>query len=184
VLGAVPPYNMILGGKLVACLIRTKEVRNDFALKCGNTRGIISKKKKRAQLVLVRTSSSLGRSSVYNRLKLGSQAYLEAVGYTQGWGHFHVPDSQFAELRDYLRKRKHGYEDGHKFGEGPNWRFRTIRAAFDALAVNADWLRHGIGREVKRRMPVCVMSGYGMSVSRGQSAGSEAYRPSRNRAAP
>lgn len=81
----------------------------------------------------VTTSSSLGRSSVYNRLKLGSQAYLKAIGYTQGWGHFHVPDSLFGELRDYLRKRKHGYEDGHKFGEGPNWRLRTIRAAFDAL---------------------------------------------------
>jgi hypothetical protein len=42
VLGAVPPYNMILGGKLVACLIRTKEVRDDFALKYGNVRGIIT----------------------------------------------------------------------------------------------------------------------------------------------
>jgi Domain of unknown function (DUF4338) len=148
VLGSVPPYNMILGGKLVACLVRTKEVRNDFAFKYGNTRGIISKKKKRAELVLVTTSSSLGRSSVYNRLKLGSQTYLKAIGYTEGWGHFHVPDSLFAELRDYLRKRKHGYEDGHKFGEGPNWRLRTIRVAFEALGVNADWLRHGIGREV------------------------------------
>ena len=69
VLGAVPPYNMILGGKLVACLVRTKEVRDDFARKYGNTRGIISGKKKRAQLALITTSSSLGRSSVYNRLK-------------------------------------------------------------------------------------------------------------------
>jgi hypothetical protein len=80
VLGAVPPYNMILGGKLVACLIRTKEVRDDFARKYGNTRGIISKKKKRAQLALITTSSSLGRSSVYNRLKLGQQPYLTAIG--------------------------------------------------------------------------------------------------------
>jgi hypothetical protein len=35
VLGSVPPYNMLLGGKLVACLIRTKEVRDDFARKYG-----------------------------------------------------------------------------------------------------------------------------------------------------
>jgi hypothetical protein len=33
VLGAVPPYNFLLGGKLVASLIRTKEVRDDFAKK-------------------------------------------------------------------------------------------------------------------------------------------------------
>ena len=46
VLGAVPPYNFLLGGKLVAALVRTKEVRNDFAERYGNTRGIISKKKR------------------------------------------------------------------------------------------------------------------------------------------
>lgn len=164
VLGAVPPYNMILGGKLIACLVRTKEVRDDFARKYGNTRGIISKKKKRAQLALITTSSSLGRSSVYNRLKLGSQQYLTPIGYTQGWGHFHVPDSLFADLRDYLRKKRHGYWDGHKFGEGPNWRLRTIRAAFDALGIKPDWLKHGIGREVY----ICEMASNACKLLRGE----------------
>jgi hypothetical protein len=79
----------------------------------------------------------LGRSSVYNRLKLGKQEYFRSIGFTQGWGHFRVPDTLFAELRDYLRKRKHKYVDGHRFGEGPNWRLRTIRAAFDALGFKA-----------------------------------------------
>jgi hypothetical protein len=148
VLGAVPPYSMLLGGKLIACLLRTKEVRADFLRRYGDTRGIISKRKKGARLVMVTTTSSLGRSSVYNRLKLGGRAYLESIGYTQGWGHFHVPDSLFAELRSYLRKKKHKYVDGHKFGRGPNWRFRTIRAALNALGFKADLLRHGIGREV------------------------------------
>lgn len=148
VLGAVPPYNMILGGKLVSCLIRSKEVRDDFSRRYGKSRGLISRKKKGAQLVTVTTSSSLGRSSVYNRLKLDKETYLRSIGFTQGWGHFHVPDNLFAELRAYLRKRKHKYVDGHRFGEGPNWRLRTIRAAFDALGFKADLLRHGIGREV------------------------------------
>ena len=148
VLGALPPYNILLGGKLVACLMRTKEVRDDFARKYGDTRGIISGKKKRAQLVMITTTSALGKSSVYNRVKLGGQSYLRSIGFTQGWGHFHVPDSLFLELRTYLRKRKHGYVDGHRFGQGPNWKLRTIRAAFDALGFRADLLRHGIGREV------------------------------------
>jgi hypothetical protein len=148
VLGAIPPYNMLLGGKLVSCLVRSREVRDDFARRYGKTRGIISRKKKGAQLSIITTSSSLGRSSVYNRLKLGDQSYFRSIGFTQGWGHFHVPDTLFAELRDYLRKRKHKYVDGHRFGQGPNWRLRTIRAAFDALGFKADLLRHGIGREV------------------------------------
>jgi hypothetical protein len=148
VLGAVPPYNLLLGGKLVACLVRSSEVRDDFVKRYGDTRGIISGRKKSARLVMVTTSSSLGRSSVYNRLKLDGQSYLTSLGYTQGWGHFHIPNSLFSELRAYLRKKKHKYVDGHKFGKGPNWRLRTIRVAFDALGFKPNLLRHGIGREV------------------------------------
>ena len=164
VLGAVPPYNMILGGKLVSCLVRSREVRDDFARKYGKSRGVISKKKKRAQFAIVTTSSSLGRSSVYNRLKLGNETYLRSIGFTQGWGHFHVPDSLFAELRAYLRKRKHKYVDGHRFGQGPNWRLRTIRAAFDALEFKADLLRHGIGREVF----LCEVARNALKILRGE----------------
>lgn len=148
VLGAVPPYNGLLGGKLMACLIRTREVRSLFAKKYGDTRGIISGVKKRPCLVLVTTSSALGRSSVYNRLKLASTVYFEPVGYTKGWGHFHVPDDLFEDLRRYLESRNHGYANGHKFGHGPNWRLRTIRTALELLGINGDVLRHGIGRQV------------------------------------
>ena len=30
VLGALPPYNVLLGGKMVACLIRTQKIYKDF----------------------------------------------------------------------------------------------------------------------------------------------------------
>lgn len=164
VLGAVPPYNMLLGGKLVSCLVRSREVRDDFARKYGTARGVISRKKKGAQLAIVTTSSSLGRSSVYNRLKLDKETYMRSIGFTQGWGHFHVPDALFAELRAYLRKRKHKYVDGHQFGDGPNWRLRTIRAAFDALGFKADLLRHGIGREIF----VCDVARNAQKILRGE----------------
>jgi len=148
VLGAVPPYNMLLGGKLVACLVRSREIYNDFTRSYGDTTGIISKKKKRARLLAVTTSSSLGRSSVYNRLKLGGVQYFKPIGYTGGWGHFHIPDDLFADLRDFLREIGHPYPDLHRFGEGPNWRLRTTRVALSALGVREDMLRHGIQREV------------------------------------
>lgn len=47
VLGALPPYNMLLGGKLVACLVRTTEVANLFSERYAETVGIISGKAKR-----------------------------------------------------------------------------------------------------------------------------------------
>ena len=148
VLGALPPYNALLGGKMVACLVRSREFYDAFAKSYGGTRGIISGKEKKAQLLAVTTSSSMGRSSVYNRLKLDGHRYFEPIGYTRGWGHFHIPDSLFLELRDYLRTIDHPYADQHQFGQGPNWRLRTTRAALTALGFRNDLLRHGIQREV------------------------------------
>ena len=148
VLGALPPYNALLGGKMVACLVRSREIYDDFSRTYGATAGIISGKEKKARLLAVTTSSSMGRSSVYNRLKLDGRHYFESIGYTQGWGHFHIPDSLFHELRNYLRIIDHRYADHYRFGQGPNWRLRASRAALTALGLRDDLLRHGIRREV------------------------------------
>ena len=148
VLGALPPYNALLGGKMVACLIRSRQVYDEFSRAYGNTTGIISGKAKKARLLTVTTSSSMGRSSVYNRLKLGGVRYFEPIGYTRGWGHFHIPNDLFHELRDYLRSIGHEYADHHRFGQGPNWRLRTTRAALKSLGLRDDLLRHGIERQV------------------------------------
>ncbi len=147
VLGALPPYSALLGGKMVACLIRTREIFKDFYSTYGETTGIISRRKKKARLLAVTTTSSMGRSSVYDRLKLDGTNYFRSIGYTRGWGHFHIPDNLFAELRDYLRHIGHPYADLHRFGEGPNWRLRTTRAALGALGFKDDLLRHGIQRD-------------------------------------
>jgi uncharacterized protein DUF4338 len=148
VLGALPPYNSLLGGKAVASLIRSRDIYDDFAKAYGKTTGIISQKEKRARLLAVTTSSSMGRSSLYNRLKLGGIEYFKSIGYTGGWGHFHIPDNLFADLRNYLRANSHSYADEHSFGQGPNWRLRTTRVALKALGFNDDMLRHGIQRDV------------------------------------
>ena len=133
---------------MVACLVRTREFYDDFLRTYGATTGIISQQRKNARLLAVTTSSSMGGSSVYNRLKLGGRQYFRSIGYTEGWGHFHIPDGLFSELRDYLRQIEHPYADLHRFGAGPNWRLRTTRAALGALGFNENLLRHGIRREV------------------------------------
>lgn len=148
VLGAIPPYNALLGGKLIACLLRSRDIYNDFAKTYGASTGIISQKQKKARLLSIITTSSMGRSSVYNRLKLNGTEYLKSIGYTGGWGHFHIPDWLFMELRDYLRHIDHTYADQHAYGQGPNWRLRTTRAALLALGFKDDLMRHGIQREV------------------------------------
>ena len=148
VLGAVPPYNQLLAGKMVACFVRSREVYDEFQSVYGERTGLISGARKQARLLAVTTSSSMGRSSVYNRLSLGGVKYFQPIGYTRGWGHFHIPENLFAELRGYLRQKGHPYADRHRYGDGPNWRLRTTRAALDALGMDGDLLRHGIRREV------------------------------------
>ena len=148
VMGAIPPYNSLLGGKVVACLVRTKEVKREFARRYSRSRGVISGKRKHAELVLVTTSSALGKSSVYDRLKLGEVPYFQSIGFTEGWGHFHVPDRLFDQMRLYLAKKGHRYALNHEFGDGPNWRLRATRAALKLAGWNEDVLRHGIRREV------------------------------------
>lgn len=148
VLGALPPYSFLLAGKLVACLVKTQEIVQAFQEKYGASQGIISGKKKQPQLVLSTTSSALGRSSVYNRLKLNGEQYFQPIGFTSGWGHFHIPDHLFDDMRSYLAQTGDSYAGNHGFGQGPNWRLRAIRKALTLLGMNDDLIRHGLFREV------------------------------------
>ncbi|MEP1420529.1 MAG: Druantia anti-phage system protein DruA [Erythrobacter sp.] len=148
VLGALPPYNMLLCGKAIACLIRSRDLQQQFETKYGQSKGIISRKQKHPKLLAVTTSSSMGRSSVYNRLKLGGEQYLKPLGYTTGWGHFHIPDDLFSDLRSFLQDQNHRYADQFAFGEGPNWRIRLIKEAFRLLGLPQNLLHHGVRRQV------------------------------------
>jgi hypothetical protein len=148
VIGAVPPFSNALGGKLVASLMRTKEVVADFRDRYGSTKGVISGDAKNAHLVAITTTSSLGRSSVYNRVRLNGVHYLAPLGFTGGFGHFHFPNTLFDELRKYLKIKRHAYANSHQFGDGPNWRLRTIRQALSLLDLDPNLVRHGLSREV------------------------------------
>lgn len=157
VVGAVPPYAQLLGGKLVTSLIGSREVAAHFRAKYGRTTGIISGKQKRAQLALVTVTSALGRSSIYNRLHLRERPFdassptlvrLERIGETTGYGHFHLPDEIFARLRSLIAQDQHAYANGHQFGDGPNWRLRVARVGLQSLGLDPNLVRHGIKREV------------------------------------
>ncbi len=158
VVGAVPPYADLLGGKLVASLIASKEVGRKFQERYGGSEGLISGKLKQARLTLVTVTSALGRSSMYNRLRLmpngGSKTEkpvvdLRRLGATTGYGHFQITDELFSQLRGVLQEDGHKYADGHQFGDGPNWRIRVARKGLQSLGLNPDQvLKHGIQREV------------------------------------
>ena len=156
VVGAVPPYSHLLGGKLVASLIGSAEVGEAFARRYAASKGQISKSHKAARLVLVTVTSALGRSSLYNRIKLTEQGIenprllveLIRVGATVGFGHFHLSESLFVRLREVVKANGHDYADAHQYGDGPNWRIRLSRVGLAMLGLDPDLLRHGITREI------------------------------------
>ncbi|HET9066738.1 MAG TPA: Druantia anti-phage system protein DruA [Gemmatimonadales bacterium] len=150
VAGAVPPYSHVISGKLVAALMASKEVKAAYERKYLGKRAIISEAENRARLVLLTTTSALGRSSMYNRLALPGGVKFHHLGATRGFGHFHLSGRIFESLRTHLEDVGHPYASGHRFGMGPNWKIRVIRAALESIGFEGGGsiLKHTIPREV------------------------------------
>ncbi len=149
VVGSVPPYSQLIGGKLVAALMGSREVRKVYERKYFGRKAVISGKENRARLVLLTTTSAMGRSSLYNRLAVPNGPRFIRIGETRGYGHFHLSGEIFEQLRGYLELIGHPYAKGNRFGMGPNWRIRVARTALERIGLNADnVLNHGIAREV------------------------------------
>ena len=149
VVGAVPPYSQLIGGKLVAALMGSKEVRRAYERKYLDRQSVIRQRKHRARLVLLTTTSALGRSSIYNRLSIPDGPRFLRIGTTKGFGHFHLHGEVFDLLRGHLEKTGHPYASGNRFGMGPNWKLRVARAALEDIGIDGDSiLKHGIEREV------------------------------------
>ena len=148
VLGAVPPYSRLLAGKLVALATACNEVRRAFVERYGNRVSLISGKKRNPDLVLVTTTSALGRSSLYNRVKFGKRLVYESVGFTGGWGEFHFSDGVYEDISEFARKHCVPTAKQEKWGNGFRNRRELVRKALVKLGYTQDLLNHGIQREV------------------------------------
>jgi hypothetical protein len=148
VLGAVPPYSYLLGGKLVALLTASDEVREMFRQRYAQKVSVIQKAVREPHLVLLTTTSALGRSSIYNRLSIGGRKVFISIGFTEGWGHFQFSNGTFEQVKAYLREIGDPVVKQYKYGSGPNWRFRVIKRCLAYLGLSPDLLHHGIKREV------------------------------------
>jgi hypothetical protein len=148
VLGAVPPYNFLLGGKLVALLATTNEIRRHFVDKYANRPSSILRIVREPHLVLLTTASAMGRSSMLNRIKRNNELIWQSLGMTAGWGHFHLGNGLFEEITDFMRVKRPNVFSSYKFGGGPSWKLRVIRSCLQELGLPTDILQHGIRREV------------------------------------
>jgi hypothetical protein len=149
--GAIPPYSHLLGGKLVATLATSNQVRNDFLRKYSKGRSTISGrnyKSRKGGLVLLTTTGAFGESSILDRLKTENNELLwQFMGYTQGWGSFHLNNGISVKMHQYLIQTKNQVMKTYKFGEGSNWNMRVIRVCMKELGINySKYGKHGIKR--------------------------------------
>jgi hypothetical protein len=148
VLGAVPPYSMLLGGKLVALLAGSTEIRDAFRNKYHGQRSRIRARLIDGRLALVTTSSALGRSSVYNRLSVHDRKVFEPIGYTGGSGDFHFANGLYESLKTFADKHAEPSFRNAKWGTGFRNRRELIKKCLPLLGLSSEWIYHGIRREM------------------------------------
>jgi len=144
ILGAVPPYNQILGAKLVALSAISKQIVTDFHERYSGNKTIISKKNKPPYLVAIDTMGAFGKSAIYTRLK-----GWKFIGYTKGHSHIHLTSNGIYEILIEIIK-KYGNKSvlsKYKYGEGPNYKLRVVSEGLKILGLSKNKLTlHSIKR--------------------------------------
>lgn len=146
VLGALPPYNYLLGGKLLSYLLASNEVREIYKEKYRDRTTII-RRREANDWVCIFTTSLYGHGSQYNRLKFKDRLLYIPIGYTSGYGTLHISNETFLAMQQLLMEK--GIMVTNRFGDGPNWRMRVIRLASDIIGFDSNiLLQHSFKRGI------------------------------------
>lgn len=148
VLGAVPPYSRLLCGKLVAMLLTSDEVRKAFHRKYRGQVSLINQRTFDGRLVLITTTSALGRSSIYNRVNFNGRTLFNRLGYTSGSGEFHFSNGLYADLRSFAERHCQPTAKQDRWGNGFRSRREVVRKVLPLLGLPRDLIYHKIKREV------------------------------------
>jgi hypothetical protein len=148
VLGAVPPYSSLLCGKLVALMALSNEVRAAFRRRYSHRETLIEKKIPPAQLVLLTTTSALGKSSVYNRIRNSGFDYWTGIGFTKGSGDFHFSNGMYGRIRDFVISNCQPTAKHSAWGTGYRNKREVIRKCLSSIGLSQGLVYHGIEREI------------------------------------
>jgi hypothetical protein len=144
-LGAVPPYDRLLGGKLIALAAASNEIRQVYRRKYSGRATEMEQRILPPHLVALTTTSAFGRSSLYNRLNYQATVIAESLGYTEGYGTFHLMEL-YPLFREFLENQGISTRGGFDTGPRPKW--QTMVRTLERLGFSSNLLRHGVKREV------------------------------------
>ena len=154
VCGSIPPYNQLLGGKLVSILACSPQVVRDYTDKYANQVSEIASRMKGEKVVRDSRLAFLGTTSLYsvgssqyNRIKVpvGNDfvlAYKE-MGITEGYGTVYFSKTTTNSLMRVLELQDGGRRINNIFGEGTSPRFRLISRGLSTLGIKSNaFLQH------------------------------------------
>jgi len=165
VCGAIPPYNELIGGKLVALLAVSEAARHAYRDRYSDQPSVIAssmagrKIVRPADLVFVGTSSLYGiRPNQYDSLSMpisddasgGLRLRYKYLGKSEGYGSAHIRQQTKARLQEYMASDgRSGWRANNIFGEGANPNMRALREAFGEMGLDAnELLQHSQPREM------------------------------------
>ena len=161
--GAVPPYNPLLGGKLVAMLLCSPEVSRAYWNRYRRMPSVIASSMagrtvcRVPKLVLLGTTSLYGeRLNQYHRIQIppGVARNVTPVRFTYlgesiGFGSSHLSRDTVTELELLLAQSSQGRRVNSIFGEGVSPRLRKIRDGLALIGFDPEFvLKHGNKRLV------------------------------------
>jgi hypothetical protein len=163
--GAIPPYNEVLGGKLVAMLMASPEVADEYRRRYRRMPSIIASSMagrgviRPSDLVFISTTSLYGRRpNQYDRLVIPVNKIVEGgqgeiryhyLGKTRGFGTFQFGEDATDAMSLVLTQTRDGQRVNYVFGEGVNPRLRMLRDALDEMGFSSNLLLdHGAPRLV------------------------------------
>ena len=154
VCGSIPPYNELLGGKLISMLSCSPIVIKNYTERYSSQISEIASRMKGKEVVrdsrlvyLGTTSLYAIGSSQYNRIKvpLSSGGIIEfrKMGVTEGYGTVFFSKETTNLFSRILQLQDGGKRINHVFGEGTSPRFRMISRGLNVLGIKAEaFLRH------------------------------------------
>jgi hypothetical protein len=165
VCGALPPYNELLGGKLVAMLLASPEVVNAYKKRYEQSPSIIASSMAGRPIVrapslalLCTTSLFAVAASQYNRRKIpcevaggkpGESIEYFKIGKSAGFGTHQFSPSTLEMLTNVVTQSTNGLRVNNVFGEGVNPKLRLLRQGLDELGLSSEaFLVHGSPRIV------------------------------------
>lgn len=152
-LGAVPPYDSMLGGKLIAMLCASQEVKDLFRDKYRGQHARISGRPHDGILRAITTQSAFGRSSLYNRLRRPDGRLMWVpIGYTAGSGDGHIFGDAYEALRSldaHLRLQDASRPEGRWKQKGARNKKAVLFGTLPLVGLDPRKVRqHGIRRQV------------------------------------